>query len=76
MNGTFEYYCEPHRSLGMVGQIIVNPATVVEENNTTEENPPIMEDEEEDSFMPFVSIHAISVAIMLAAFVKRNSIDD
>tara|TARA_X000001036_G_C20634898_1_gene788691 strand:+ start:982 stop:1431 length:450 start_codon:yes stop_codon:yes gene_type:complete len=76
LNGTFEYYCEPHRSLGMVGQIIVNPATVVEENNTTEENPPIMEDEEEDSFMPFVSIHAISVAIMLAAFVKRNSIDD
>ena len=76
LNGTFEYYCEPHRSLGMVGQIIVNPATVVEENNTTEENPPIMEEEDEDSFMPFVSIHAISVAIMMAAFVKRNSIDD
>ncbi|MGB7249602.1 MAG: plastocyanin [Phormidesmis sp.] len=23
--GTYPYYCEPHRAVGMVGQIIVNP---------------------------------------------------
>jgi hypothetical protein len=52
----------------MVGQIIVNPAPEVMENNTTEE--PVIEDEEEDSFMPFLSFHAMSIAIMIAAIIR------
>ena len=71
LNGTFEYYCEPHRSLGMIGQIIVNPVPVVMENNTTEE-PAIEEEEEEDSFMPFLSFHTMTIAIMIAAMVRRK----
>ena len=71
LNGTFEYYCEQHRSLGMIGQIIVNPVPVVMENNTTEE-PTIEEEEEEDSFMPFLSFHTMTMAIMIAAMVRRK----
>jgi len=71
LNGTFEYYCEPHRNLGMVGQIIVNPAPVVMENNTTEE--PVIEVEDEDeSFMPFLSFHTMSIAIMIAAIIRTK----
>ena len=73
LNGTFEYYCEPHRSLGMVGQIIVNPAPNATGNNTTAD---VEVDKMEGSFMPFVSFHAISAAIMLAAMVKTRRSDN
>jgi hypothetical protein len=55
----------------MVGQIIVNPAPVVMENNTTEE--PVIEVEDEDeSFMPFLSFHTMSIAIMIAAIIRTK----
>ena len=68
LNGTFEYYCEPHRSLGMVGQIIVNPLPPVE-NNTTEEII-IQEMEDDESFMPFLSLPSITAAIAVAVLFK------
>ena len=34
-SGVYEFYCEPHRDLGMLGQITVND---VQLNNTTVEN--------------------------------------
>lgn len=71
LNGTFEYYCEPHRSLGMVGQIIVTPLPATE-NNTTEE-PVIIETEEDDeSFMPFLSVPSISAAIAAAVLLRKE----
>jgi len=72
LNGTFEYYCEPHRNLGMVGQIIVNPVNTTE-NNSSSEGPERMDT---GSFMPFISAHAISVSIMLAALIKTRRSDD
>ena len=33
--GTYYYVCQPHASMGMKGQIIVNSTTGVEENNAT-----------------------------------------
>jgi len=67
LNGTFDYYCEPHRNLGMVGQIIVNPLTPVE-NNTTEE--PVVQEIEDESFLPFLSMPSISAAIAAAVLFK------
>ena len=39
LNGTFDYYCEPHRSLGMVGQITVIPAPPAENNLQGQKTP-------------------------------------
>ena len=30
-NGTYEYVCEPHEQMGMIGTIIVNPISIEEE---------------------------------------------
>jgi hypothetical protein len=41
------------------------------ENNTTEE--PVIEVEDEDeSFMPFLSFHTMSIAIMIAAIIRTK----
>ena len=42
MNGTYEYVCEPHEDMGMVGTIVVEAA------NTTEEEIPESIEEETD----------------------------
>ena len=41
MNGTYEYVCEPHEDMGMVGSITVEPV-----NTTEEEEPSVVEEEE------------------------------
>jgi len=73
LNGTFDYFCEPHRSVGMVGQIIVNPLPPAE-NNTTED-PVIEEMVNEDSFMPFISLPSFT-AVIAAAVLFRVEEDD
>ncbi|MDC0340565.1 plastocyanin/azurin family copper-binding protein [Candidatus Poseidoniaceae archaeon] len=73
LNGTFDYFCEPHRSVGMVGQIIVNPLPP-QENNTTED-PVIEEMVSDDSFMPFISLPSIT-AVIAAAVLLRVEEDD
>ena len=44
MNGTYDFVCEPHASVGMVGQITVEPAPPLNETNATAEEPPMSED--------------------------------
>ncbi|MFZ8906786.1 MAG: cupredoxin domain-containing protein [Poseidonia sp.] len=44
MNGTYDFVCEPHASVGMVGQIVVEPAPPLNETNATTEEPPMSED--------------------------------
>ncbi|MEC7100242.1 MAG: plastocyanin/azurin family copper-binding protein [Candidatus Thermoplasmatota archaeon] len=43
MTGTYEYVCEPHEDMGMVGSITVEPM-----NTTEEEEPSVVEKEETD----------------------------
>jgi PAT family beta-lactamase induction signal transducer AmpG len=43
-NGTYEYVCEPHEDLGMVGTIIVEPLPINDDENETQ-----IEDEENQS---------------------------
>ena len=71
LNGTFEYYCEPHRSLGMVGQIIVTPLPPAE-NNTTEETVIDEMEDDDESFMPFLSMPSISAAIAAAVLLRKE----
>ena len=70
LNGTFDYFCEPHRSVGMVGQIIVNPLPPVE--NNTSEDPIIEEIIEDESFMPFISLPSITVVIAAAVLFRTE----
>ena len=37
-NGTYEYVCEPHEDLGMIGTIIVEPNPELVQNNSEEPN--------------------------------------
>ena len=76
LNGTFEYYCEPHRSLGMVGEIIVNPVPVMEMNNTSEENITDTDLEEEDSFMPFLSMPSMFAALAVAFLAREDELSE
>ena len=63
MNGTYEYVCEPHEDMGMVGTI------VVEALNTTEEEPGEIEEqavEERSLSAPFLAgIVSLSMASSL-----------
>ena len=77
MNGTFEYYCEPHRSLGMVGEIIVNPVPVMEMNNTSEENVTDTDMKEDDeSFMPFLSMPSMFAAVAVAFISRKDELSE
>ena len=75
LNGTFDYHCEPHRSLGMIGQIIVNPLPPAE-NNTTEEEVIVEMKEDDEAFMPFLTMPSISAAIAVAALLRDKESDD
>ena len=77
LNGTFEYYCEPHRSLGMVGEIIVNPVPVMEMNNTSDENVTDTDMEEDDeSFMPFLSMPSMFAAVAVAFISRKDELSE
>lgn len=77
LNGTFEYYCEPHRSLGMVGEIIVNPVPVMEMNNTSEENVTDTDMKEDDeSFMPFLSMPSMFAAVAVAFISRKDELSE
>ena len=77
LNGTFEYYCEPHRSLGMVGEIIVNPVPVMEMNNTSEENVTDTDmEEDEESFMPFLSMPSMFAAVAVAFISRKDELSE
>ena len=66
--GEYDFFCEPHRSVGMEGVVVVNPVVV------TEEPEPQVETSEENN-SPSISILA-SVAVIALAGVLRFSRKD
>ena len=73
INGTFSYYCEPHRSLGMVGTITVNPIEVSNETNETGNE--TMNDDMEGDDMPFIPFHFTILTILFAVAIFRSETD-
>lgn len=67
-NGTYEFVCEPHESVGMIGQITVEPAPP--SNTTNETNETGLESSGEDT--PFPSALAALSVVALAAVIRRS----
>lgn len=61
-NGTYVFVCEPHESVGMVGEIVVEPAEVPAD-------PPAVQDDAEDT--PFVSAVLTVSVVGLAVGARR-----
>lgn len=62
-NGTYVFVCEPHESVGMVGEIIVEPAEATPEPPATSQTP------SEDT--PFLSMMLTATVLGLAVAVRR-----
>ena len=67
-NGTYEFVCEPHESMGMIGQITVEPGPP--SNTTNETNETGLESSGEDT--PFPSALAALSVVALAAVIRRT----
>lgn len=68
MNGTYAFVCEPHEAMGMVGEIVVEPAD-------TEETPEVAPEEEEENTpaLPFfMTILALLGAVLFVRRVQGN----
>ena len=63
-NGTYEYVCEPHEQMGMIGTIIVNPISIEEEEEE--------EIQTEDALPGFLFYTAIMILIVAAKIDKRE----
>jgi len=63
--GSYRFVCEPHESVGMVGQLIVEPAPVIVEEEEEEEEPEVEK-------TPAVSMLS-SILVLLVAVVRRRS---
>ena len=64
MNGTYEYVCEPHEDMGMVGTIVVEVA-----NNTEEEMPEPVEEETDDQRSLPAPFFAGIVSLVMASLI-------
>jgi plastocyanin len=62
MNGTYTYVCEPHEAVGMVGQIVVEPAAEVE----AEPEAPVASEN-----TPFLPASMMTLAFVLAFALRR-----
>ena len=67
-NGTYDFVCEPHAAVGMVGQITVEPAPP-STNTTNETNQSLPVDDGED--MRFIPAGLALTAVLWAAVVRR-----
>ena len=67
-NGTYEYVCEPHEDMGMVGTIVVEPV-----NNTDEEEPVVEPDPVEDRGLPAPLLTGI-LSLLLASVLPKGSL--
>lgn len=67
MNGTYEYVCEPHEDMGMVGTITVEPV------NTTEVGEPVASEEEatDDRTLPHPLLSGLT-SLVLASMLPRE----
>ena len=66
MNGTYEYVCEPHEDMGMIGTIVVEAA-----NTTEEEIPePIEEETSEQRSLPAPCFAALVSLVMASLIVE------
>ena len=66
MNGTYEYVCEPHEDMGMIGTIVVEAA-----NTTEEETPePIEEEPSEQRSLPAPFFAALVSLVMASLIVE------
>ena len=66
MNGTYEYVCEPHEDMGMIGTIVVEAA-----NTTEEEIPePIEEETSEQRSLPAPFFAALVSLVMASLIVE------
>jgi len=63
MNGTYAFVCEPHESVGMVGEIVVEPAT---EQAPEPEAPPVSED------TPFLPMSWTAMTLAFAFALRRH----
>lgn len=66
-NGTYEFVCEPHESVGMIGQIVVEPAPPTNATNNTNES---MGDSPAEN-TPFVAAVGAMLTVVVAALVRR-----
>lgn len=66
-NGTYEFVCEPHESVGMIGQIVVEPAPPTNATNNTNES---MGDSPAEN-TPFVAAVGAMLMVVVAALVRR-----
>ena len=64
MAGEYEFFCEPHQSVGMEGTITVNPV----ENQSESEEPSVTEEENS----PFAPIYLTLGAIACAGIILRR----
>ena len=63
-NGTYEYVCEPHEQMGMIGTIIVNPISIEEGEEE--------EIQTEDALPGFSFYSAILILIVAAKMHKKE----
>ena len=76
LNGTFTYFCEPHRSLGMVGTITVTPIEDSNETNQTDNQTVIDDMEEDESFLPFLQFPIFMSVLIVASLFNRIKADE
>ena len=64
MNGTYEYVCEPHEDMGMIGTIVVEAA-----NTTEEETPESIEEETSEQRSLPAPFFAALVSLVMASLI-------
>ncbi|MDB3858800.1 plastocyanin/azurin family copper-binding protein [Candidatus Poseidonia sp.] len=70
MNGTYDFVCEPHAALGMVGQIIVDPAPTPPPANQSDNQ--TNESQDEDMDTPALPVVMALATVLLAAAVRTR----
>ena len=73
-SGVYEFYCEPHRDLGMVGEITV--IDVEESNMTIEDDIETSSNEITNEKNSFINLNILLVLVVLIIIYFRTRIDD
>ena len=65
MNGSYEFVCEPHEQVNMIGVINVNPISVIENESDENEEEVIEESASSISTYSIVTILVVIISIMI-----------